>query len=53
MNWDLLEKIMVELEIMQIDELAAIAPRHILRLVQVIGMSGRRDSPTILAVHEY
>jgi len=29
---DLLEKIVVQLEIVQVDELAAVAPRHILRL---------------------
>jgi hypothetical protein len=44
---------MMELKIMQIDELAAIAPRDILRLFQVVGMSGGRCASAILTVHEH
>ncbi len=38
MDLDLLEEIVMELEIMQVDELAAIAPRDVLRLFQFLGL---------------
>ena len=41
MNRDGLEQIVVQLEVMQVDELAAIAPSDILRPFQFLGVGSR------------
>ena len=51
---DLLEQIVVQLEVVQVDELAAIAPRDVLRLVQIVHVGrGSQTGPAISPVRDY
>src|ERR1700674_585260 len=50
-DWNGFEKIVVQLEIMQVDELAAVAPRDVLRLFQFLGVGAGRRAP--VPAHEY
>src|SRR5690348_4334426 len=49
---DLLEQVVVELEIAQVNVLAAIAPRNIPRPRESVGRSFGGDAPAVPAVHE-
>ena len=50
---DLLEQFVMQLEVVEVDEFAAITPRHILRAFQVgDGIARRADRPAVPAVYK-
>ena len=53
LDGNFLEQFVMQFEAAQIDELAAVAPRHILRALQVGNrIAGRTDRPAVPAIHE-
>ena len=53
LDGNLFEKFVVQLEVGEVDKLAAIAPRHILRPFEIRDrVAGRTDGPAVAAVHE-
>ena len=51
-NWDLLEQVVVELEVVQVHELAAIAARNVARAIQFISGSSGNHRAAVAAVDE-
>ena len=51
-NWDLLEQVVVELEVVQVHELAAIAARNVSRTIQFVSGSSGNHRAAVAAVHE-
>src|SRR6185312_11923982 len=53
-HWDLLEQIVVQLEVMQVDELAAVAAGYVLGLGQIVHVGRRSQTgPAISPVRHY
>jgi hypothetical protein len=44
---------MMELEVVQVDKLAAVPPRYVLRFFQIVNLGFRTQVPAIAAVDEY
>ncbi len=52
-DWDLLEEFVMQFEAREVDEFAAVAPRHILRALEVGQRIARRaDGPAVPAIHK-